>query len=101
VDASVCVSYLTQKENPLSEREKNSLHHQLYGCDICRSVCPFNTLSRPTERRVDLEKILALNEDGFQKYFGPTAMSWRGLSILQRNAQAVKNVITAAERAGG
>ncbi len=43
-DVTKCVSYLTQKKEPLSDREQQLVNKGQYslGCDICADICPLN-----------------------------------------------------------
>ena len=43
IDSSRCISYLTiEKRGDFSETEKQALRFQIFGCDICQQVCPWN-----------------------------------------------------------
>jgi len=48
VDATKCLSYWTQAPGPIPEEYRAELRSQVYGCDICQDVCPWN---RGIERR--------------------------------------------------
>jgi epoxyqueuosine reductase len=48
VDATKCLSYWTQAPAPIPEGYRAELGAQVYGCDICQDVCPWN---RGVERR--------------------------------------------------
>jgi epoxyqueuosine reductase len=48
VDATKCLSYWTQAPAPIPEGYRAELDAQVYGCDICQDVCPWN---RGVERR--------------------------------------------------
>jgi epoxyqueuosine reductase len=48
LDATVCLSYWTQAPEPIPEPYRAALGAQVYGCDICQDVCPWN---RGVERR--------------------------------------------------
>ncbi len=94
LDATRCLSYWTQVPEPIPEPYRELLGSQLYGCDICQDVCPWN---RGVERRredlapdpaahVDLLAILgdevALDEDLLRRLYVPrNDPRW-----LQRNA---------------
>jgi epoxyqueuosine reductase len=52
LDATRCLSYWTQAPAPIPEGYRAELGAQVYGCDICQDVCPWN---RGIEnRRADL-----------------------------------------------
>ncbi|MDX6409880.1 MAG: epoxyqueuosine reductase [Gaiellaceae bacterium] len=48
VDATKCLSYWTQAPAPIPEGYRVELGAQVYGCDICQDVCPWN---RGVEKR--------------------------------------------------
>jgi epoxyqueuosine reductase len=48
LDANKCLSYWTQAGAPIPEQYRASLDAQVYGCDICQDVCPWN---RGVEKR--------------------------------------------------
>ena len=48
VDATKCLSYWTQSAAPIPEPYREPLGAQVYGCDICQDVCPWN---RGVEKR--------------------------------------------------
>jgi epoxyqueuosine reductase len=48
LDATKCLSYWTQSPQPIPDVYREALGDQVYGCDICQDVCPWN---RGIERR--------------------------------------------------
>jgi epoxyqueuosine reductase len=48
VDSTKCLSYWTQSGEAIPEEYRGELADQVYGCDICQDVCPWN---RGIERR--------------------------------------------------
>jgi epoxyqueuosine reductase len=48
LDSTRCLSYWTQSPRPIPEEYREPLGRQVYGCDICQDVCPWN---RGTEKR--------------------------------------------------
>jgi epoxyqueuosine reductase len=42
LDANRCLSYWTQSGSPIPEPYRAELGDQVYGCDICQDVCPWN-----------------------------------------------------------
>jgi epoxyqueuosine reductase len=48
VDSTKCLSYWTQAPAPIPEEYRAELGGQVYGCDICQDVCPWN---RGVEKR--------------------------------------------------
>jgi epoxyqueuosine reductase len=92
IDVNRCVSYLTQKEGELTEAEARLIGNQLYGCDICRSVCPFNAgVRRKAAPLTDPEEWLGMTDAELTERYKTTAMAWKGAGILKRNACVVKS----------
>lgn len=89
-----CLSYENQTKEPLSEEaiDKNYL---LLGCDICQIVCPKNrnikqhkTIGfepKPTAY-VLINDLFELSNKEFLNKYGKHAYTWRGKTILVRNA---------------
>src|SRR5919198_6640456 len=48
LDANRCLSYWTQSADPITHDYREELGSQVYGCDICQDVCPWN---RGVEKR--------------------------------------------------
>jgi epoxyqueuosine reductase len=48
LDSTRCLSYWTQAPAPIPEEYREELGAQVYGCDVCQDVCPWN---RGVERR--------------------------------------------------
>src|SRR4029079_2661646 len=42
LDATKCLSYWTQAPGPIPEEYRTDPAAQVYGCDICQDVCPWN-----------------------------------------------------------
>jgi epoxyqueuosine reductase len=66
LDSTKCLSYWTQAPDAIPEQYRAELGDQVYGCDICQDVCPWN---RGVEkRRADLpfpeeaEPVVSLRE---------------------------------------
>ena len=100
IDPFGCVSYLTQKKGPLLECEMDMMGTQLYGCDVCRAVCPqamgplhsCGSMSAD-ESHIGTDAVLSMDEESFKSRFGHTPMSYIGLNTLKRNASvAARNI---------
>lgn len=100
VDARLCISHTTI-ENPgeIPEAERQLVGDQLFGCDICQDVCPWNRFSqpgdplfqpRPGNVAPELHAILQMTETDFAEHFARSAVKRRGLHGLQDNARAVR-----------
>jgi epoxyqueuosine reductase len=85
-----CISYLTIEHKGAIPRElRTALGDWLFGCDVCQVACPWNRdASSPPDDRLapDLRSILDLDESGFQKRYGATALAHAGRARLARNA---------------
>jgi epoxyqueuosine reductase len=102
LDANKCLSYLTiEHRGPIPPAYHAALGLNLYGCDICQEVCPWNRSrligphSAPFEPRpglqpVDLERLESLDDAGFSAFFKGSAMKRAKRSGLQRNAPLVR-----------
>ena len=94
-DYAKCISAITQKKGELSEWEQAAMGNHLFGCDICQFVCPCNkgkhigVITDIDGIMPRLDSVLAMAESEYSEKYGNTAMSWRGLSVLQRNAEIV------------
>lgn len=102
VDAAKCISYQTieNKSETIAHDVASRLENQVYGCDICQKVCPWNRFSVPhaTEAflptdeflALDKEQILEMDEDAFRRIFRHSAVKRAKLKGLKRNAAALK-----------
>lgn len=101
LDPGACIAQATQLRGPLPDNQRAALGGWVFGCDICQVVCPENSPERAPlaywghgrlrplgglSARMPLLAILQLDGRSFQRQFGPTAASWRGKNVLQRNA---------------
>jgi epoxyqueuosine reductase len=93
LDASRCISYLTiELRGSVPESLRPAMGWQVFGCDICQDVCPWNRRApdtqiaafTPRENRVapTLDWLLSLSEDDFRRVFKNSPVrraKWRGL----------------------
>jgi epoxyqueuosine reductase len=96
VNANKCLSFITVKKGEIEEEFLKKLGRRIYGCDTCQEVCPFNKEAKKVKReeftpskllpRPNLIEILNMSNKEFKEIFGPTASSWRGKSVIIRNA---------------
>lgn len=105
LDATRCISYLTielRDAIPLEHRE--ALGGNLYGCDICQDVCPWNVRFASAVRepafapremiagkkaRSLAREILGMGEERYREAFRGSAMKRAKLRGLRRNAAVV------------
>jgi epoxyqueuosine reductase len=90
-----CLSYITQMRGFIPEEFRKPLGKRIFGCDTCQEACPDNrNVKIPNHRELvpdipverDLEKLIKLNKQDFNKVFRDTAAGWRGRNIIRRNA---------------
>jgi epoxyqueuosine reductase len=98
LDSTRCLSYWTQAPAPIPEEYRIELGAQVYGCDICQDVCPWN---RGIEKRregidppVDAEPHVSLVDwlardgdgDGLTRQYDRLYVPRNEARYLQRNA---------------
>ena len=98
MDARRCISYLTiELRGSIPHEHREAIGWQVYGCDICQDVCPFNREapktgnSRFQPRQINSSESLlepslvwlaGLNEEEFRAIFRGSAVKrtkWRGI----------------------
>lgn len=84
----VCVAYLTQKKGIIPDEFKQAMGTYIYGCDICRKVCPLTPepVYAPGCAYPEIAELLNLSNREFQNRYGNTAIGWRGKRTIMRNA---------------
>lgn len=96
MDASLCISYLTiEKRGEVPEPLRALIGRQVFGCDICQDVCPWNRKApiavdpqlAPRQELVNpaLEWLAALDEAEFAEHFHGSPVSRTKLAGLRRN----------------
>lgn len=96
VNPKKCISYLTQTKDHIPVGLRSKMGINIYGCDTCQLVCPKNKSAKKsnnmeffpkdTKGYMDLEELLEISNRKFKKKYGHMAGSWRGKTILKRNA---------------
>ena len=93
MDARRCISYLTiELRGSIPEELRAPMGWQVFGCDICQDVCPWNRKApvssappfQPREKLLapELHWLLSLNEEEFRAVFAGSPVrrtKWRGL----------------------
>jgi len=96
MDASRCISYLTIEERgSIPESLREGMGRQVFGCDICQDVCPWN---RKAPIAVDAELatreqlvnpsllwLASLSEEQFGEMFNGSPVRRTGFDGLRRN----------------
>ncbi len=92
-DFSRCISYLTQKRGILTLEERKIIGKNIWGCDVCQDVCPYNKnikQSQHPELKLDksfaIEYFINIDRKNPPLELKKMALAWRGFRILQRNA---------------
>lgn len=88
VDASRCLSFITQKKGDLTEEEGRNLGNRLFGCDACLLACPYSKDIKQdiNPNPYNINELFNMSNREFKKKYGHLSSSWRGKKILQRNA---------------
>jgi epoxyqueuosine reductase len=104
LDSRRCVSYLTiELRGPISREFETGIGRNVFGCDICQDVCPWNREApatqdptfRPRNFAPPLERLAALSEEEFRGMFGGTPVMRSRCAGFQRNvAIAMRNRTT-------
>ncbi len=91
-----CISYLTQTKDDISIELRKKMGIKIYGCDTCQLVCPKNKdikksantefVPKLTKGYMNIEELLSISNKEFKKKYGEMAGSWRGKTVLKRNA---------------
>jgi epoxyqueuosine reductase len=96
MDASRCIAYLTiEKKGTIPEELREPIGRQVFGCDICQDVCPWNrrapTSSTPgmlARRQLinpELDWLAAMDATQFKRWFKGSPLERTRLPRLHRN----------------
>ncbi len=96
MDATRCISYLTiEHKGPIAEKLAEKMGRQVFGCDICQDVCPWNrkapiAVDAELEPRTELvnpalEWLGSLDERSFDREFNGSPVRRAGFLGLKRN----------------
>ncbi|HZD75540.1 MAG TPA: 4Fe-4S double cluster binding domain-containing protein, partial [Acidobacteriaceae bacterium] len=97
MDASRCIAYLTiEKRGSLPEELRAPIGRQVFGCDICQEVCPWNQKASRSERSSSvqtrselvnpaLEWLATLTPEEFNRQFRGSPVKRTKRSGLLRN----------------
>jgi len=110
LDATRCISYLTiEVKGAIPADRREGLGRQVFGCDICQDVCPWNRRRRhrglgafeprPGLQSPDLTELAGLDEETFRQRFRKSAVKRAKRRGLLRNvAVALGNAKDASRR---
>jgi epoxyqueuosine reductase len=106
MDASRCIAYLTiEKKGAIAEELRQPMGRQVFGCDICQDVCPWNRkaptreipahpapaaanegmLTRQQMINPALDWLAAMDSAEFKRWFKGSPIERTGRKRLQRN----------------
>ena len=96
MDATKCISYLTiEHRGAIDTRLMEGMGRQVFGCDICQDVCPWNrkapvSADPELEARAELvnpalEALASMDEKSFEETFNGSPVRRAGFIGLQRN----------------
>jgi epoxyqueuosine reductase len=96
MDATRCIAYLTiEHKGPIAEDLMEGMGRQVFGCDICQDVCPWNRKApigadpelAAREELVNplLEWLAAMDEPSFERQFNGSPVRRAGFAGLRRN----------------
>jgi epoxyqueuosine reductase len=105
LDARRCISYLTiEKRGDIDQELASRIGVDVYGCDTCQNVCPFNRVASESVvfRREDrsplidmsLDELAAIGDDEFRARTSGSAIRRAKAEGLRRNARiAQRNTV--------
>ncbi len=96
LDSRLCISYLTiELKGPVPSRLRDKIDNNVYGCDICQDVCPWNKSAGVTDEHAfipregllapDLADLAVLTPEEFNKKFKDSAVKRTKRRGLLRN----------------
>jgi epoxyqueuosine reductase len=116
LDSNRCISYLTiEKRGPIPEQLREDMGSQVFGCDICQDVCPWNRKA-PASKKPEFQAreglvnpalawLAEISEEEFREKFRGSPVKRTKRSGLRRNALIAignsgdESLIPIAERA--
>lgn len=96
MDATRCIAYLTiEHRAPIQPELAAKMGRQVFGCDICQDVCPWNRkapvsadselVPRPELVNPSLEWLASLTETDWERLFNGSPVRRAGFSGFRRN----------------
>lgn len=105
LDATRCISYHTiETKTAIPPAIAGHIGGNLFGCDICQEVCPYNRVKSPASRRarpeyegISLADLESMPEERFRTVFRKTPLKRPGLEKLKSTAKILKSSPNAAD----
>jgi epoxyqueuosine reductase len=96
LDATRCLSYLTiEQRRPIDPPQRGAIRRQIFGCDICQDVCPWNRRAavttdpawqpRPPLASASLLDLCRLSDAEWSRLLSGSAMRRAGLHRVRRS----------------
>lgn len=108
IDSHRCISYLTiEHRGEIDPSLAGQLGSNLFGCDICQEVCPWNRAAedghpafdtRDTYRGRPIHELLSIDQEAFSTLFRKSAIKRAKLEGMKRNARLIAPDLIAARR---
>lgn len=105
LDSNRCISHATiEQRGALADEMKAAVGLNLFGCDICQEVCPWNRKARDAHPRLALREsyaatpvtdLLKLDQNGFSTLFRKSAIKRAKRAGIVRNALLVSDTADA------
>lgn len=102
LNANKCISYQTiENKGEISPEIVPKLSNNVYGCDICQKVCPWNRFAKPHQTNeffpleeflsLDEEKLLQIDEETYRRIFKKSAVKRAKFVGLKRNINTLRS----------
>ena len=96
MDATRCIAYLTiEKRGTIAEELREGIGRQVFGCDICQDVCPWNRKApvtalkefqpRPGLVNPELSRLAKMTREGFRATFRGSPVERTKYAGFRRN----------------
>lgn len=100
LDANKCISYHTiENKNNIPEKIKKAITTQIFGCDICQDVCPYNkNINEHNDhslkisdkvKQISIDRLSNLSDSEFKKEFKDSVLLRAGRNKLLNNMKII------------